>query len=146
MNLIRVAAVTALFALSVAAQAQETYKVRLAPVATDIAMRENIAGSGSVTAVLTGAKLSITGTFEGLKGNATMAHIHQGSAAGVRGPKLLDLTVTKAMNGSVTGTLDLTPEQVEALHKGRWYVQIHSEKAPEGNLWGWLIKPGDRAF
>jgi CHRD domain len=93
-----------------------------------------------VTATLAGSKLTINGTFEGLKGNATVAHIHQGSAAGVRGPKLLDLTVTKATSGNLSGSFDLTPDQVDALKKGRWYVQIHSEKAPAGNLWGWLVK------
>lgn len=129
----------ALGALTALAQ-QDTYKLRLAPVATDIAMRENIAGSGMVTATLAGSKLTISGTFEGMKGNATMAHIHQGTAAGVRGPKLLDLTITKAMSGNLSGSFDLTPDQLDALKKGKWYVQIHSEKAPEGNLWGWIMK------
>ena len=27
---------------------------------------------------------------------------------------------------------------VADLEKGRLYVQLHSEKAPDGNLWGWL--------
>ncbi|MEQ1884234.1 MAG: CHRD domain-containing protein [Bryobacteraceae bacterium] len=122
------------------AQNTETYRLRLAPVATDIAMRENIAGSGLVTATLAGSKLTLAGTFEGMKGNATMAHIHQGTAPGVRGPKLLDVTITKAMNGNLSGTFDLTPENMEALKKGKWYIQIHSEKAPDGNLWGWIVK------
>jgi hypothetical protein len=26
------------------------------------------------------------------------------------------------------------------LRKGMVYVQIHSEGAPDGNLWGWLLK------
>jgi len=119
---------------------QETLKVRLAPVATDIAMRQNIEGLGMVTATLAGSKLTINGTFEGLKSNATAAHIHQGSAAGVRGPRLLDLTVAKATSGTLSGSFDLTPDQLEAFKKGKWYVQIHSEKAPAGNLWGWLVK------
>ena len=128
-----------LMAVSAAAQSPMTFKTRLAPVALDAAMRSTIAGEGSATAVLAGTKLTVSGTFEGLKSPATMAHIHQGSATGVRGPKILDLTVSKDMNGSLSGSLDLTPEQVEALKKGKWYVQIHSEKAPEGNLWGWLL-------
>ena len=99
-----------------------------------------IAGSGSFTATLTGNKLTIAGTFEGLKSNATAAHIHQGTAPGVRGPVLLNLEVTKAQSGQISGTFDLTPEQIENLHKGRLYVQIHSEKAPGGNLWGWIVK------
>lgn len=120
------------------AQGSETYKIRLAPVALDAAMKSNVAGVGSVTAVLAGSKLTVNGTFEGLKSNATVAHIHQGTAPGVRGPRIMDLTVTKAMNGTLSGTFDLTPDQLARLKKGDWYVQIHSEKAPEGNLWGWL--------
>jgi CHRD domain len=126
--------------LSALAQSPETFKTRLAPVAIDAAMKATIAGSGSATATLVGSKFTVNGTFEGLKSNATMAHIHQGTAPGVRGAKLLDLTVTKAMNGTLSGSFDLTPEQAESLKKGKWYVQIHSEKAPEGNLWGWLLQ------
>jgi hypothetical protein len=102
-------------------------------------MKSTIAGTGAATATLTGTKFTVNGTFEGLKSNATMAHIHQGSAAGVRGPKLLDLTVTKSLSGTLSGSFDLTPDQIESLKKGKWYVQIHSEKAPDGNLWGWLL-------
>ena len=122
------------------AQAPETYKVRLAPVAIDAQMKNVIAGDGMVTAQLTGTKFTINGTFEGLKSNATVAHIHQGTAPGVRGGPLLNLTVAKAMSGDLSGTFDLTPEQIDNLHKGKWYVQIHSEKAPAGNLWGWIVK------
>lgn len=128
-----------LLALTAQAQSPETFKTRLAPVALDAAMKSTIAGTGAATATLAGTKFAVNGTFEGLKSNATMAHIHQGSAPGVRGPKLLDLTVTKSMSGTFSGSFDLTPDQLEALKKGKWYVQIHSEKAPDGNLWGWLL-------
>lgn len=124
----------------VVAQNPETYKIRLAPVAVDAAMKAVIAGEGSVTATLAGNKLTIAGTFTGLKSPATAAHIHQGTAPGVRGPLLLNLTVTKGQSGEVSGTFDLTPEQLDNFKKGNWYVQIHSEKAPAGNLWGWLLK------
>ncbi len=125
---------------AVAQSNPQSYKIRLSPVAVDIAMRENIGGVGMVNATLAGSKFTLNGTFEGLKSNATMAHIHQGTAGGVRGPKLLDLTVTKATSGGISGSFDLTPDQVDSLKQGKWYVQIHSEKAPEGNLWGWLLK------
>jgi len=131
---------TLVLAPIVAAQTTETYKVRLSPVAMDAAMKNVIAGDGMVTATLKGTKFTISGTFEGLKSNATVAHIHQGTAPGVRGAPLLNLTVTKAISGDLSGSFDLTPEQIENLHKGRWYVQIHSEKAPAGNLWGWIVK------
>ena len=48
-------------------------------------MRGTVAGSGSATATLAGATLSISGTFEGLKSPATAATLHSGVARGVRG-------------------------------------------------------------
>ena len=35
---------------------------------------------------------------------------------------------------------NLTAEQVESLRKGKLYIQIDSEKASDGNLWGWLLR------
>jgi hypothetical protein len=128
------------FASGLMAQAPETFKTRLAPVAIDQAMKVNIAGEGSATATLVGNQLTVAGTFEGLKSPATVAHIHQGTATGVRGPVVLDLSVTKAPKGDISGSFELLPEQVENLRKGGWYIQIHSEKAPDGNLWGWLLR------
>ena len=123
--------------LSVAAQST-TYKARLSPVPVESNNVAAITGTGSVTAVLTGASLAINGTFEGMKSPATLAQIHLGQR-GVRGPVMFDLTVTKAVSGTITATIALTPVQVEALKQSRFYVQIHSEKAPDGNLWGWLL-------
>ena len=135
-----VALLVGMLTFAAVAQSPDTFKSRLAPVALDAAMKAAIAGSGNASAILTGTKLVVSGSFDGLKSNATMAHIHQGTATGVRGDKILDLTVTHAMSGTISGKFDLTPEQVASLEKGKWYVQIHSEKAPAGNLWGWLLK------
>ena len=128
------------FLLSLAAQTPETYKVRLSPVPVDAQTRANIAGIGSATATLVGARLSITGTFEGLRSPAIDAKIHQGPVTGVHGPAVLDLRVGHADSGMVTATLDLTPPQIASLKKGQLYIQIDSEKAPDGNLWGWLLR------
>ncbi len=123
-----------------AAAPEEKFHTRLAPVALDATMRATVAGTGSASAVLSGAKLTVNGTFEGLVSPATTAHLHLSRVAGVRGPAVFDLTVTHATTGSVSGSFDLSPDQVEALRKGRFYIQIHSEKAPDGNLWGWLMR------
>jgi len=127
-------------ALPAGAQTQERYKVRLSPVPLDGTNRANIAGSGSATGVLAGAKLTITGTFEGLRSPATAARLHRGLATGVRGSPFQDLTFSKGTNGTITGSIDLTPDQVQSLKKGQLYIQIYSEKAPDGNLWGWLLR------
>src|SRR5262245_54024596 len=122
------------------AQNQERYKVRLSTVPMDGGMRETVAGAGTATATLAGSKLTINGTFDGLKTPATSARVHSGAERGVRGAAVGDLTVSKATSGTIGGSVDLTPEQVQNLRKGRVYLQISSEKAPDGNLWGWLLR------
>ena len=117
----------------------ETFRARLTTVPVEATMLPTVAGSGSLTAVLAGRKLTITGTFEGLRSPATVARIHL-ATRGIRGPAILDLTVTKAASGTISGSLDLTPAQVEELRNSRFYVQLHSERAPDGNLWGWLLR------
>ena len=127
-------------ASSGAPQNAERFRVRLTTVPMDGGMRNTVAGFGSASATLAGNKLSITGTFDGLKSPATTAKLNSGLARGVRGNPVADLTVTKATKGSLTGSVDLTPEQVKGLRDGKLYVEIASEKAPEGNLWGWILK------
>jgi hypothetical protein len=121
--------------------AGETYKTRLSPVPIDATMMSTIAGWGSLTATLNGKQLTITGTFEGLRSPATTAQIHRG-IKGVRGPAILDLDlkIPKAEKGTLNGSVELTPDQIADLRAGRLYVQIQSERAPDGNLWGWLLR------
>jgi hypothetical protein len=127
-----------LFGSTVFAQT-ENYKARLSPVPVENS-RAGITGMGSATAALTGRSLTVRGTFEGMQTAVTIAQIHLGPR-GVRGPVMFDLTVTKGTPGAgaIAGTFTLTPEQAEAVRSSRFYVQIHSEKAPAGNLWGWLL-------
>jgi hypothetical protein len=123
------------------AQTAEMFKARLSPVPINISMMSTIAGSGSLTATLQGKQLTIQGSFEGLRSPATTAQIRRGPK-GIRGPVIpnFELAVTKAEKGTVSGTLELTPDQIADLRNGRWYLQIQSERAPGGNLWGWLLK------
>lgn len=121
------------------AQKSETYKVRLSTVPVDAAMLPRVAGSGSLSAVVAGNKLTFNGTFQGLRSSATHASIHVGPK-GIAGPPILDLMVSNATSGNVTGTVELTPSELEDLRNAKLYVQIDSEKAPEGNLWGWLLR------
>ena len=127
------------------AQQPKIFRTRLAPVPIDVSMQATIAGSGTASAVLTGSRLAITGTFEGLRSPATIAQLHRSPVKGVRGPVVFDLVVkADGTSGTLSGTLELTPIQVADLEKGRLYVQLHSEKAPDGNLWGWLTPQENR--
>ncbi len=114
------------------------WSTRLATVPIDAAMAATVAGEGRAVAALHGRQLHITGTFAGLKGPATTAQLHEGPGKGRRGAAIAALTVTRAEAGTVSATVALTPAQIAALRAGRLYIQIQSQSAPEGNLWGWL--------
>src|SRR6476661_2641073 len=104
------------------AQPPKTYRARLSPVPIDVAMQATVAGTGSVSAVLTGTKLAITGSFEGLRSPATIAQVHKGPVKGARGPVVFELTVSKASegtSGTLAGTVELTTIQLADLEKGR---------------------------
>ncbi len=134
------AVLTLLSERSVLAQNGESFKARLSTVPVDATMLPTVAGSGSLKATLAGKRLTLSGSFQGLRSPAIGANIHSGPQRGIRGPAVHDLTVTKDKAGSISGSVDLTPSEVEDLKNGRLYVQIDSERAPEGNLWGWLLR------
>lgn len=73
-------------------------------------------------------------------GVPTSAHLLMGSLPGVRGPLIAGLTVSTATSGTLSGSVDLSPEQLSALRNGGLYVEIDSDKAPEGDLWGWIMR------
>jgi hypothetical protein len=122
---------------------EEKFKARLTSVPPLGTQAAKVVGIGSASATLTGKKLTVSGTFDKLASPATAAHLDLGPVTGVRGNSVFDLTVSKTgtgTSGTIAGTFDLTPEQADALKKGRFYVQIHSEGAPDGHLLGWLLK------
>jgi CHRD domain len=121
------------------AQQREVFEARLTAVPIDTVSVRTTTGSGSVTAVLEGTTLTLTGKFDEMNSAATVAHVHR-ARMGLRGPNLFDLTVTKATSGTLEGTLKLTSAQIEDLAKGWYYVQIHTERNADGHLRGWLLK------
>jgi len=123
---------------AMAAPAGEAYRTRLSVVPIDVAMQANVAGQGSVTATLDGNRLSVSGNADGLRSPATVAEIRRGPP-GIPGPVILNLAVTKSTTPAISGTVDLTPSMVQDLKDGQLYVQLNSERAPDGNLRGWLM-------
>ena len=126
-------------ALVFGAAAQQSFKIRLRPVPIEASTAANTTGAGEATAALAGTNLTLRGNFAGLQGAATVARLHQGAVMGVRGPAFADVNVPAATSGAFNAEIALTAAQVEALRQGRIYLQLHSETAPDGNLWGWLI-------
>ena len=133
-------AVAVAIGLTVLVSAQPPpYRARLAMVPTDLAMQSTIAGMGSATASLKGSTLTINGTFSGLKTPATVVRLHRSAKPGMRGAAIGELKATQDTSGTIAGAIELTKTQIEDLAAGRLYIQLHSQKAPDGNLWGWLL-------
>lgn len=120
------------------AQANRTFRTRLSPVPVS-AYNPSVVGHGTVTATLSGNTLTVNGTYEGLATPVTQARIFKSPKPGIRGDALLDLNVSGGTTGTISGRFDLTAAQVQELAASRYYVQLSSEKAADGNLWGWLM-------
>jgi hypothetical protein len=125
------------------ATAADKYQVYLSAMPFNDATQPIMTGKGSASATLDGDTLSITGTFTGLSGPAIKAHLSLSRGPGIPGSPFVDLTLAGDVAGKVTGQIKLDPSQLAALRGGRLYIQIDSEKAPAGHLWGWLLDEHD---
>ena len=115
-----------------------SFRARLSPLPVSGRTVRTITGLGQVRATLDGNRLTVTGTYRGMSSSATAAHLHFGSP-GRPGPLAQPLEVTTSPEGEVTGTAELTDQQVDALQTQSLYVQIHSEDNPAGELRGWIF-------
>ncbi len=127
-----------LFMFSMGAFAQEVYRARLSPMPTTPQTVTEITGEGEVILTLNGSTLSVEGNFYGMSSMATGAHLHNGPPA-QPGPVVHTLEIDQATAGSISASLELTAEQVEALRSNALYVQVHSTNNAPGELRGWIF-------
>jgi hypothetical protein len=119
----------------------QAFETRLAPSPASEGTRGNVAGEGRARATLDGNRLTVGGEFHGLVTPGTTAALYDGIRIGAMGPKLADITVTPGQAGTISGDVTLSAKQAAELRAGHIYVRIDSEKAPDGNLTGWLMPP-----
>ncbi len=118
-------------------------EAQLDPAPFDATTRADVIGSiGHVTAALNGNTLTVNGTFRDMTSPARGASLRIGLAKGVLGEAIGTLNVTATPEGTVSGAVQLSAAQIEALGREAIYVRVDSEKAPEGNLQGWLEAKG----
>ncbi len=120
------------------AQSSERFKGRLSRLPVDRPTAPQLRGQGSVEATLNGDELVLTAKFEGLSSPATAAHIHRAPVAR-RGPVAFTVEVPAVATGELRDTITLTNAQLEQLREGLYYLQIHTEGNPGGELRGWLL-------
>lgn len=133
------AVLAACFLIASVASAQSSrFRARLSEVPVTPQTYRTITGVGEVLATLNGSTLSLTGSYEGMSSAATAAHIHNAPKA-MNGPPIGAVEVTPAPSGEVSGSLELTEEQLAALRNEELYIVVHSEDNPGGELRGWLL-------
>lgn len=101
------------------------------------------AGTGSVTATFDPATKELTwsGTYSGLSGAPTAAHIHGPAEVGKNAGVAIWLSEKgKPFDSPFKGSATLTEAQASDLAAGLWYVNIHTAANPSGELRGQLVK------
>jgi hypothetical protein len=120
-----------------------SYEAQLDPTPFDATTRADVIESiGNVTATLDGSSLTVKGTFSNFTSPASGGSFRIGLAKGVPGDAIGSLTVEHARQGSFSGTIKLSAAQLSALKRQSLYIRIDSEKAPDGNVQGWLEESG----
>jgi CHRD domain len=70
-----------------------------------------------------------------LSGHPTAAHFHGPATQGEKADPVLDIR-SKLKRGIAT----LTAEQAADLMAGKWYINIHTEKFPSGEIRGQVVR------
>lgn len=103
-------------------------------------------GTGSVTITYDPATKTISwnGTYTDLSGPVTAAHIHGPADPGKNAPPVVWMTKQGDSNPTFaspfTGSAQLTDEQAKDLLFGKYYVNIHTQANPAGEIRGQLVK------
>ncbi|APG87545.1 CHRD protein (plasmid) [Sinorhizobium americanum CCGM7] len=92
-------------------------------------------GSGNITLDTDARKLTWTVTSSGLSGEATAAHFHGPAAPGENASPVVDISKSIA-----SGSAEITDQHLADLQSGKWYLNIHTAKFPDGEIRGQLEK------
>ena len=129
--------------LAAQAPAVERFGGRLSRMPVDLVTTSTIRGEGAVTAGLHERELTLTAEFQGLSSPVTAVHVHNAPRARPGGAFPIDLGDPLGTAGEFMATVTLTDAQAAELRAGRYYLQIHTEANPGGELRGWLLPPRD---
>lgn len=92
-------------------------------------------GTADVTVDTEAKTVSWMVSVEGLSGEATAAHIHGPASEGENAGPVITMVDT-----IMEGEAEITDDQIGELEDGKYYVNIHTEKNPDGEIRGQLSK------
>ena len=81
-------------------------------------------------------------TYAGLSGPVTMAHFHGPAAKGENAAPQVWLTKQGSpAENPIKGQATLTPDQAKEFLAGKWYVNLHTQAHPAGEIRGQVVPP-----
>jgi hypothetical protein len=115
------------------------YRADLKPSSENPAILDS-KGSGTLTATYDPItkKLTYILAWRDLTGPATAAHFHGPADAKTNAPVVVPINVT--IGNPVNGAADLTDAQAADLAAGKWYVNVHTQAHPPGEIRGQVMK------
>jgi hypothetical protein len=122
--------------MQTAASTKENYEAHLS--GANSVPRNNSNGEGDAKITLDTATRTVSWkiTYKGLSGPASMAHFHGPAAPGTNAGVAVPIPVQP--NG-MEGSAVLTPQQMEDLQAGRYYINIHTQQFPGGEIRGQVM-------
>lgn len=119
-----------------AAMTKQSYEAHLSGANTVPRNASNGEGDAKLTLDTATKVLTWKITYKGLSGAATMAHFHGPAAVGSNAGVAVPITVApNTMEGQAT----LTAQQMEDLMGGRYYINIHTQQSPGGEIRGQVM-------
>ena len=81
-------------------------------------------------------------TYVSLSGPVTMAHFHGPAAKGENAsPQIWLSKQGSPAENPIKGQATLTPEQAKDFVAGKWYVNLHTQAHPAGEIRGQVVPP-----
>jgi hypothetical protein len=87
----------------------------------------------------TSGNLNWTINYSGLSGPLTASHFHGPAAPGANAGVIVPIAGSGA-TAPLSGMATLSPQQVQDVLAGRWYVNIHTAANPGGEIRGQVVK------
>ena len=124
-------------------------------IAAPLSFKVDLNGAQQVPPVRTGATGTADLTYDpatrvltwdvnhsGLSGQATMAHFHGPATQGENAPPVISLSENgAAVSNPIKGQATLTPEQAQQMTAGEWYINVHTQANPGGEIRGQVTPP-----
>lgn len=104
----------------------------------------NTSGSGTASLTYDPTTRVVTWSipYSGLSSATTMAHFHGPAKVGKNAPPVIWLSKQGAPPPNpIAGSATLTPEQAKEFSAGEWYVNVHTQAHPAGEIRGQVVPP-----